>query len=380
MPQPIFSRANLMQAAVLLAAAAMLLGVGTTTAENLKRLGIPLGFDFLAYPARFIVSETLLPYSPLDPYWRAIAAGLVNTLFISALVIAFSSVLGLLVGIGRLSGNPLAAAGCRVWVEAARNTPPLLLLIFLYSLWWKALPQVTQAWALLPGVHLSVRGLVMPSLLLGMSAGLLCILAAVAATAVLVARLLGSRTRRRTGRQPPYAFTAACLLAGAALAAGWLAGVHPVVDWPVFDRSNFRGGMELTPELTTIVVGLTLYTTGFVAEIVRSGIQAVARGQWEAGKAVGLSRGQVLRLIVIPQALRVIVPPLTSQCINVVKNSTLAIAVGYPEFMTVMGTVINKSSHAIEGVLLILGAYLVINLGLAACLGWVNRRFALIER
>lgn len=365
---------------MLVAAASVMFGIGTTTAANLKRLGIPLGFDFLSYPARFIISETLLPYSPLDPYWRAIAAGMANTVFISMLVIALSAMAGVLVGVGRLSANPLVAGSCRVWVEAARNTPPLLLLIFLYSLWWKVLPQVGQAWAVLPGVHLSVRGLVIPGVSSGLSAGWLCGFAGVSLALVVVARRLGTRALHRAGRRPPYALLAAGVAVAGGLATAWSGGAHPVVDWPMFDRSNFRGGLELTPELTTIVIGLTLYTTGFVAEIVRSGILAIGRGQWEAGQAIGMTRGRILRLIVIPQALRVIVPPLTSQGINVVKNSTLAIAVGYPEFMTVMGTVINKSSHAIEGVALILGAYLTINLCLSLCLGWVNRHFALVER
>ena len=152
------------------------------------------------------------------------------------------------------------------------------------------------------------------------------------------------------------------------------------VDWPVFTGSNFRGGLELTPELSTILIGLTIYTTGFIAEIVRGGVLSVGAGQWDAGRSLGLSRAKILRLIVVPQMLRVIVPPLNSQYINVVKNSTLAIAVGYPDFLAVMNTIISKSSHSIEGVFIILGVYLALNLTLSSAANWYNRRIAIVER
>jgi general L-amino acid transport system permease protein len=184
----------------------------------------------------------------------------------------------------------------------------------------------------------------------------------------------------RTGRRPP--FVPLGLLAGlAALAGLYLAFASPPqVEWPRLGRANFIGGRELTPELASIVLGLGFYTAGFIAEIVRAGILAIHRGQWEAGYAIGLSRAAVLRLIVIPQMLRVIIPPLTSQYINVVKNSTLAIVVGFQDFMTIMGTIINQTSHAMEGIAIILTVYLALNLGLSVVLNWFNRRIALVER
>jgi general L-amino acid transport system permease protein len=160
----------------------------------------------------------------------------------------------------------------------------------------------------------------------------------------------------------------------------WLANLEVEVDWPTFTGSNFRGGLELTPELSTILIGLTFYTTGFVAEIVRAGVLSVGAGQWDAGQSLGLTRTQILRLIVIPQMLRVIVPPLNSQYINVIKNSTLAIAVGYPDFLAVMNTIISKTSHSIEGVFIILGVYLAINLTMSSAANWYNRRIAIVER
>ncbi|RWO25961.1 ABC transporter permease subunit [Mesorhizobium sp.] len=342
----------------------------STTFANLRARGIPIGFDFLAMPSRIIISEAILTYKSRDSYYWAIVVGLANTVFISALVIFFSSVLGLVVGITRLSSNPLAAGTCRVWVEIARNSPPIVLLIFLYSLWWKVLPPVGEALNPLPGVYASMRGFVVPtiSIDIGMT-GALIILFALTLAAL-------SYGLARSGRLPP--------LVPAILAAGVvglrLADIRFAVDFPVFTGSNFRGGGELTPELSTILIGLTIYTTGFVAEIVRGGVLSVGRGQWDAGHSLGLSRGKILRLVVIPQMLRVIVPPLNSQYINVVKNSTLAIAVGYPDFLAVMNTIISKSSHSIEGVFIILGAYLALNLTLSSAANWYNRRIAIVER
>ncbi len=343
----------------------------TTTFANLNARGIPIGFDFLRLPSKIVISEAIITYKTRDPYYWAIVTGVANTVFISALVIIFSSVLGLLVGITRLSSNPLASGSCRVWVELARNTPPIVLLIFLYSLWWKVLPPVGQALNPLPGVYASMRGLEVPSVSMDVgTAGLFVIAVALALAAT-------GWIAVRKGRLSPLIPVAT--LAAAVLGL-WLADIRFSVDLPVFKGSNFQGGAELTPELSTILIGLTIYTTGFVAEIVRGGVLSVGRGQWDAGHSLGLPRSKILRLIVIPQMLRVIVPPLNSQYINVVKNSTLAIAVGYPDFLAVMNTIISKSSHSMEGVFIILGVYLALNLTLSSAANWYNRRIAIVER
>lgn len=297
------SRGRLIQAALLAGLLGLLVLLVITTASNLQRRGIPLGWDFLWAPSNVVISESLLSHDHEAATWRAIVVGIGNTLYVSAMVIVLSSVFGLLLGLARLSDNPLARGTSRVWIELARNFPPIVILIFLYSLWWKILPQVDEAWRLLPGLTLSMRGL-------------------------------------------------------QADGAGW----------------------ELSPELSTVVIGLTIYTAGFIAEIVRAGVQAIAKGQWEAGRSLALSRRQILRLVIIPQTLRVIVPPMNSQYINVVKNSTLVIAVGYPDFLAVMNTIISKSSHSIEGVAIILGVYLAINLSLSMLANAYNRRIALVER
>lgn len=278
--------------AVALAAAVLVL-VAVTTTSNLQARGIPVGFEFLGDRAGFKIADTVLPFSAEDSYLRAIVVAVANTLFLSVLVCLFATVIGAALGIARLSANPLVSGLSAAWVEAVRNTPPVLLLIFLYAAWSQVAP-VEGSQPLLPGIALSIRGLTV-------------------------------------------------------------------------------AGARLTPEFATVTVGLTLYTAGFIAEIVRSGIRAVPRGQWEAGRALGLREGQILARVIAPQMLRVIVPPMASQYINTVKNSTLAIAVGYSEFMTVMGTVINRTNHALEGTLIIVGVYTALNLGLAAVLEGVNR-------
>ncbi|TIN30274.1 MAG: ABC transporter permease subunit [Mesorhizobium sp.] len=355
------TRSIIIQCALVAVAAAFAALLVSTTFANLRARGIPIGFDFLRMPSRIVISEAILTYKSRDPYYWAIATGLANTVFISAVVIVIT----------RLSSNPLAAGTCRVWVEVARNSPPIVLLIFLYSLWWKVLPPVGEALNPLPGVYASMRGVVMPAVSMDVATpGLLAIALALALAAA------GWAAARR-GWLPPLAAPAILAVGIAGL---WFADAKFSVDWPTFTGSNFKGGKDLTPELSTILIGLTIYTTGFVAEIVRGGVLSVGRGQWDAGHSLGLPRGKILRLIIIPQMLRVIVPPLNSQYINVVKNSTLAIAVGYSDFLAVMNTIISKSSHSIEGVFIILGVYLALNLSLSSAANWYNRRIAIVER
>ena len=373
-------RAIAAQVALAIGVAAILIVLFTTTARNLELRGIPVGFGFLWKPANFQIAETILPYSSSDPNWWAAVVGLVNSLFVSVLVILLASVIGLFIGIGRLSQNPLLRGICRVWVEVARNTPLVVLLIFNYALWWEILPLASEAWRLAPGTHLSVRGLSMPAL--GWSAsGVVPFVLLVASVACLIGAAYAANWRQSlTGRRPAYLAAAwLVVVAGAAL----LLFVYRdaiSIEMPEFRRVNFAGGWSLTPELTTILIGLTFYPAGFIGEIVRGGILAVRRGQWEAATASGLTRAQTYRLVVVPLALRSIVPPLNSQYINVIKNSTLAIVVGYQDFMTVISTMINKTSHAIEGVAMILGVFLLVNLALSALLNAYNRRIAIVER
>ncbi|MCI3132837.1 ABC transporter permease subunit [Phenylobacterium aquaticum] len=364
------------QALALGLAAAVLVVVVWTTASNLAARGIPLGADFLLDRAGFTVSETLLPYTPDDSNLWAIVVGVGNTLFVSALVSLASTLLGTLLGVARISDNPLVSGLALLWIEGVRNTPPILLLIFLYTLWWQALP-ATGVLHPLPGVLASLRGVAIPALIFPwppttMLAALLAAGALVATAGGLAGRF--GRDRRR------WALTVAALLVLTLAVAAAAARRGFAVNLPQAAGADFRGGAVITPELFTILAGLTLYTTGFIAEIIRTGVNAVPRAQWEAARALGLSPPNVLRLVVLPQMLRVILPPMTSQYINVVKNSTLALVVGYTDFMTVMGTVINKTSHAIEGTLVIVGVYLTINLAMSATLNWYNGQLAVKER
>lgn len=372
-------RALALQIALVGAALGLAAMLAATTAANLRARGIPLGFEFLWSPSGMPIAESMIDYSVESSYARALLVGLVNTVVVSALVIVLSSVVGLFLGIARLSDNPAIGALARIWVELARNTPILVLLLFVYGL-WSALPHARDAIQILPGVYLSQRGLMVPRIDPGIEVGWMVLGVAVAVFLLLATSSAARRIQERTGRRPPLIPILLCALL-AVLGALWLSGVvRPSIDFPRFQRFNFAGGQELSPEIATLVTGLTLYTAGFIGEIVRGGILAIPRGQWETASALGLKRGQVLRLVIIPQALRVIIPPLNSQYINVVKNSTLAIAVGYQEFFTITGTVINRTSHAIEGIVLILGGYLVLNLALSAVLNWYNRRVALAER
>jgi general L-amino acid transport system permease protein len=373
------ARAIAIQTFVVVAVAAAAYVVAIATEANLRARGIPLGTDFLFRPAGFQIAETILPFSPRDPNWWAAAVGIANSLFVSAFVIVIASILGLMVGIGRLSPNPLVRGTMRVWVEVARNTPVIVLLIFTYSIWWKLLPQSADAWHLGPGIHLSLRGLVVPAVRWDGPAWLWLVPFAWIVSVVIASRL-ATRRQARTGVRPPYVPLAAA--GGAALSAAVLilASKGVALEFAEYRRANFFGGWQITPELTTIIIGLTFYTAGFIGEIVRGGILAIPKGQWDAARALSLRRGQIYRLVIVPQALRAIVPPLNSQYINAVKNSTLAIAVGYQDFMTVMGTMINRTSHAIEGIAIILGVFLILNLALSSAMNWYNRRIAIVER
>lgn len=371
---------NLSQRNLAYQAAALLLVFGAvamvvaTASANLADRGIELGTEFLGDRAGFTLSESWLPYSPEDSNLWAIAAGVVNTLVIALFVGLFSTFIGTGLGILRLSENILAKSFARSWVEISRNSPPILLLLFLYSFLGQVLP-VSDAIEPVPGVYLSLRGLALPSIDLqgagwGVAMGALVTLAGLYA-----ASRAATVQQKKSGVRPAWVMWVATGtgLVWVAIVLLWLAPLASV-DTPRAEGPDIVGGFILSPEFFTLIAGLTFYTSGFVAEIVRTGLQSVTKGQWEASYALGLSRARTLRLVIIPQMLRVIIPPMTSQYINIVKNSTLVIAIGYADFMVVAGTVINKTSHAIEGTVIIIAIYLAINLSLSALMNQVNRR------
>jgi general L-amino acid transport system permease protein len=361
----------------LLLAAVLLLGFyfWSNAATNIAHRGLELGFAFLDRSANFAIGETYISYTPRDSYGRALLAGAVNTIIVAALGCVLTTVLGVALGVMRLSSNPLLPRVVAAYVELGRNVPLLLQLFFWYSL-VSTLGGPRQAFSPLPGVFLSNRGLRMPGLVgndaaLGLAVGL----AAALATAI-VLKIRADRRQRATGRRPSVALPAL----GAALL--WptlgvlLSGDSLRFEVPELRGFNFAGGMELSPEFFALLIGLTLYTTAFVTEIVRSGIEAVHKGQWEAGRALGLSPGRIMRLVVLPQALRVIIPPLTSQYLNLTKNSSLAIAIGYPDLISVASTTINQTGQALEVIFVFMAIYLSLSLAISAAMNWLNARVA----
>lgn len=352
----------------------------SNTLDNLSRRAIATGFGFLGREASFGISEHLIDYSPRDNYGTALLVGVLNTLKVSIIGVVLATLLGTLVGIARLSSNWLVARLAGVYVETVRNIPPLLQLFFWYALITESMPPVRQAVNPLPGVFLSQRGVwfpvPMPDPVWG-TMGIALLVGIAAAWGV--ARWAKAR-QDRTGQPFPRGWVGLGLILGLPLIAYVAGGAPTALDMPVLQGFNFRGGLVLTPEFFAILIGLVVYTAAFIAEVVRGGILAVNWGQTEAARALGLPQGRTLRLVVLPQALRVIVPPLTSQYLNLTKNSSLALAIGYPDLVSIANTAINQTGQAIEGVAIIMGTYLSISLTISLFMNWYNKRIALVER
>ncbi len=352
----------------------------SNTLDNLARRSIATGYDFLGREAAFGIGESLIDYSPKDTYGRAFLVGVLNTLKVSVIGIILATIIGTVIGVARLSSNWLIAKLASTYVEIVRNIPPLLQLFFWYALVSDGLPAVRQALNPIPGVYLSQRGLRFPVPLadpVWAEMGIALLVGIVAAWGM--SRWAKAR-QARTGQPFPVGWTALGLILGLPFLT-WIAGGAPVaLDMPKLAGFNFSGGLAISPEFFAILTGLTLYTAAFIAEVVRSGIKAVNWGQTEAARALGLPSGPTLRLVILPQALRVIVPPLTSQYLNLMKNSSLALAIGYPDLVSIANTTLNQTGQAIEGVTMIMGTYLVISLSISIFMNWYNKRIALVER
>jgi general L-amino acid transport system permease protein len=352
----------------------------SNTMDNLARQKIASGYDYLSHEAGFEIGDSMIPYSPANTYARAILVGLLNTLKVSVLGIIFCTILGTLIGIGRLSPNWLLAKICEGYVETFRNVPLLLWLFLFYKIISEAFPGPRQAINVLGAVFLSNRGLYFPVPLPSpvhpwMALGLL-----VGIVATFVVKRWARRRQEATGQSFPTIWAGIALVIGVPLVV-WLAGGAPhQMSWPALKGFNFAGGTVIQPEFTALLFGLVIYTSAFVAEIVRSGILAVNKGQSEAAAALGLSRAKSMRLVLLPQALRVIVPPMTSEYLSITKNSSLAIAIGYPDLVAAVNVTINQTGQAIENVLIIMAAYLSVSLGISAFMNWYNKRIALRER
>jgi general L-amino acid transport system permease protein len=365
--------------AVLLVAAAGWYLVHNTL-QNMRVRGIQSGFDFLLQPAGFAISESLFEFDSAETYAKAFLIGLSNTLRVAIVGIVLATILGTLVGIGRLSRNFLVRSLCGVYVESFRNVPLLLQLFIWYFVLTEFLPPIDEALQPLPNVFFSKNGLQYPIPFWAMGH---VWLAAGALAGCIGAWAWARFARRRhedTGQVLPVIVPGLAIFVACA-SIGWLAGGAPsALDIPERTQITVVGGGAVTPEFLTVLMGLTLYTASYIAEIVRGGIQAVAYGQHEAAAALGLSRVQEVRLILLPQALRVIIPPITSQYLNLTKNSSLAVAVGYPELVSISTTSLNQTGRAIESIALVMIAYLTLSLLTAAIMNWYNRRAAIRER
>lgn len=351
------------------------------TVQNLRAANIASGFGFMNDRAGFDIAQKPIEFSPDDTHGRAFLVSLVNTLIVAALGIVGATVLGFFAGVARLSPNWLLSKVAMVYVETFRNVPLLLQLLFWYKAVLSVLPGPKQGVVLPLGANLSNRGLIVPRPVPGDGFAAVEIAVLVAIAAVFVLSRWAARRQEATGRIFPTFRVGAAVLVGLPLLVFLLSGMPLSFEYPELKGFNFVGGFVFKPELMALLLGLVIYTGAFIAEVVRAGILAISHGQSEAAFALGLKPGVTMRRIIIPQAMRVIIPPLTSQYLNLTKNSSLAVAVGYPDLVAVFaGSTLNITGRAVEVIFLTMGVYLAISLATAAFMNWFNARVALIER
>ncbi|HFK6082344.1 TPA: amino acid ABC transporter permease [Enterobacter cloacae] len=374
-------RAWLFQIIAILAVVLIAIYLIHNTVTNLNNRGITSGFAFLDRSAGFGIVQHLIDYQEGDTYGRVFLVGLLNTLLVSALCIVFASILGFFIGLARLSDNWLLRKLSTIYIETFRNIPPLLQIFFWYFAVLRNLPGPRQAVDAFDLFFLSNRGLYIPSpeLAEGINAFITAIIIALALSAGLFR--YNRKHQIKTGQLRKTWPIAALLIIGLPLLTHWLFGAALHWDVPHLRGFNFQGGMVLIPELAALSLALSIYTSAFIAEIIRAGIQAVPHGQHEAARSLGLPHTVTLRQVIIPQALRVIIPPLTSQYLNIVKNSSLAAAIGYPDMVSLFaGTVLNQTGQAIETIAITMSVYLIISLAISLLMNLYNRRIALVER
>jgi len=350
------------------------------TAANLQRANIASGFGFLDRRAGFDVSNALIAYTSDSTIERALFVGLLNTLLVSVLGVITASILGFLVGIGRLSRNWLIRKICMVYVEIFRNIPPLLVLFFWYMGVLSVLPSPRQSIQLPLGMFLNSRGFYFPRFVWGEHAWLVGLAFVIGVALAIFVKVKATQRQMATGQQFPVLWTSVALIVGLPLLAFLIAGLPLSFEVPKLSTFNLNGGTQVKPEFLSLYMALSFYTAAFIAEIVRAGIMGVPHGQTEASHALGLRQGTTLRLVVVPQALRIIIPPLTSQYLNLMKNSSLAVAIGYADLVAIGGTVMNQTGQAVEIVALWMAVYLGLSLLVSLFMNWFNAKMALVER
>lgn len=353
---------------------------------NMRAHGIPTDLRFWDTAAGFDISQSPIPYKPADTYGRAFLVGLLNTLLVGFIGIVLTTLLGFVVGVARLSKNWIVAKVAAIYVEVLRNTPLLLQLLFWYNAVLKTLPNPKQAITIggnaeKAGAFLSNRGLIVPNPQFGAGSGLFVGSIIVGVLAAFAYSRWANARQMKTGQVSPVGLVTLGLVLGLPLIMYFIAGQPISFEYPALKGFNFAGGFQLYPEFVALTGGLVIYTAAFIAEIVRAGILSVSKGQSEASGALGLTHRQTLKMVVIPQALRVIIPPLTSQYLNLIKNSSLAVFIGFPELTQVfMGTVLNQTGAAVQVVAITMAVYLTISVITSILMNIYNKRVALVER
>jgi len=373
-------RALFFQAVLLLLAGVLIYDVALNTARNLDSRNIASGWDFLTRNSGFDVVFSLIPYSSESNYGRALLVGFLNTLLVAGLGIVLATILGFIVGVMRLSRNWLAARAAAIFVEFLRNTPLLLQLFIWYALVLKPLPDTRNAIKIWDIGALSNKGLTLPEPIFGRGAWMALLGLGIAIIVSIIAHRFARKRQAETGERLASGLMALALIVVLPVVFFALAGWPVTFDYPVMGSFSFRGGVTLFPEFMALLMALSIYTAAFIAEAVRAGIQAISRGQTEAAHALGLRPNLTMRLVILPQALRVIVPPLTSQYLNLTKNSSLAVAIGYPDLVAMGGTTLNQTGQAVEIVFVWMSVYLSLSLITSGFMNWFNRRVRLVER
>ncbi|GLK57621.1 general L-amino acid transport system permease protein [Methylopila capsulata] len=374
-------RGNVAQVVVVVVVALALGAMVWNAQENLSNQRIASGFGFLDQTAGFGLNQTLIPYSESSSYGRALLVAILNTLLVAVVGIVFATILGFLVGVGRLSKNWMVRKVCTVYVEVTRNLPLLFHILFWYLAVLAAMPAARNSYSIFGEVFLNNRGVYIPRIVFGEGSLVGFVALGIAIVGAIALNRWSTARREKTGQQFPVFWTSVAMLVALPLIGFALVGFPLTIETPVLRGFNFVGGSRLLPEFAALVVALSIYTGGFIAEIVRAGIKAVSHGQSEAAASLGLKPSLSTRLVVIPQAMRVMIPPLTSQYLNLTKNSSLAAFIGYPELVQVFaGTTLNQTGQAIEIIAITMGCYLVISLVTSLFMNWYNRRVALIER
>ena len=364
------------QLAFLAIVIAIIFFLGNNLVNNFQRLGLNFGFNFLSRTASFPIANPIIPYSPTDPYAKAILIGLINSLQVMCFGIIIATIIGVTVGIGRLSDNWLVRQLTTIYIETLRNTPLLLQLFFWYFVVFLKLPKIDNPVTIGGKLFLSNRGMHIPWFRLTFQT---CLALAFIISAIILGIVLWQKRINviEEGRSATIWFNLSWLNAIAALIIFIF-----VIDWniPQFDGESIIGGVNLSPEFATLLIGLSIYTSAFIAEVVRAGIQSVNQGQWEAARALGLKSSLVMQLVIFPQALRVMIPPLTSEFLNLAKNSSLASAIGYKDIYAVSSTISEQASKPVEMLIIVMITYLIINLIISLMMNWLNFSVQIHER